>query len=61
MHTGHSLEELLTEAGLHRDALPSFGAAAGEHRSSALGLHTGAKTVRLGTAAPVGLKSALRH
>ena len=61
MHTRHCGEGLLPEPGLYGDALPSFGATAGEYGPSAFGLHTGTETVRLGTAATVRLKSALRH
>src|SRR5262249_31659542 len=52
---------LLPEARLHGNPLPSFGATAREHGSSAFCLHASAETVRFGTAAPVGLKSALGH
>ncbi len=55
------IEDLLAEAGLHCDPLTAFGAAAGKDRAAVFGLHTDAKTVGLGTAPPVGLKSALRH
>lgn len=62
LHARTTLREgLLPETGLHGDALPSFGATAGEYCPSALGLHSSTKTVRLGTTATVRLKSALRH
>src|SRR5690349_6702006 len=52
---------LLPEARLHGNALASFGAATGQHSPSALGFHSGAKTVHLGAAPAVRLKSALGH
>jgi hypothetical protein len=52
---------LLAETGLYRDALASLGAPARNHRASALGLHTRAKSVRLRAAATVGLECTLRH
>ena len=54
-------EQLLAEARFYGDALASLGAAAGNHRASALGLHARTKPVRLGTATTVGLECALRH
>ena len=53
--------ELFPEAGLHGNALASFGAATGQHSPSALCFHSRAKTVHFGTVPPVGLKSALGH
>ena len=38
---------LLAEAGFNGNALAPFGAASGNYGASALGLHTGAKAVRL--------------
>ena len=52
---------LIAVARRDRNALASFGAATGKNRLSALRLHPRPKTVRLGPAAPVGLKCALRH
>lgn len=53
--------KLFPEARLHGNALASFSAAAGENGPSALCFHSRAKTVHLGTTAPVRLKSALGH
>ena len=53
--------QLLAETGLHGDALASFGAASGNHRSAALGLHESTKSVRLRAATTIGLECALRH
>jgi hypothetical protein len=58
---GHLQEKLLPEARLHGNALASFGAATGQYGPSALCFHSRAKTVHLGAATPVGLKSALGH
>jgi hypothetical protein len=52
---------LLTEAGLHRHSLASLGAPARDHRLAALGLHSGAKSVRLRAVTSVRLESALGH
>ncbi len=54
-------DKLFPEARLYGNTLPSFGTTAGEHSSSAFGLHASAKTVRLGTTATVRLKRTLRH
>src|SRR5215467_5178212 len=56
-----SRKVLVPEARLHGNALPSPGAAPGQNSFSALGLHSRAKTVRLGTATTVRLKRALGH
>lgn len=56
-----SPDSLFPETGPHGNALPSFRAAPGQYRPAAFGLHACAKTVRLGTAATVGLKRALGH
>lgn len=56
-----SKTRLLPEARLHGNALAPFGAATGEYRPAALCLHSGTKTVHLGTAATVRLKRALGH
>ena len=42
-------------------ALAAPGAPPRQHRGAAFGLHAGAEAVRFGTAAAIGLKSALRH
>jgi hypothetical protein len=52
---------LIAVARRDRNALASLGAATGKNRLSALRFHPRPKTVRLGPAAPVGLKCALRH
>jgi hypothetical protein len=55
------MELLFTEAGLHRHPLAALGAAARDDGTAGLGLHPGAKSVRLRAVAPVGLESALGH
>lgn len=57
----NSLKKLLPEARLHGNALAPFRAATGEYRPAALCLHSGTKTVHLGTASTVRLKRALGH
>lgn len=52
---------LVAVARADRDTLTALGAPARKDRGTALGLHAGAKAVRLGTAAAVRLKCALRH
>jgi hypothetical protein len=52
---------LLTEAGLHRHPLASLGTPPRYHRCAALGLHPGAKSVRLRAVTSVRLESALGH
>jgi hypothetical protein len=52
---------LLTEAGLYRHPLASLGAPARDHRLAALGLHSGAKSVRLRAVTSVRLECALGH
>jgi hypothetical protein len=59
----HSRKEgkLLTETRFYGDPLAAFGAPARDHGAAALGLHAGAKSVRLRTVTPVGLERALGH
>jgi len=45
----------------HGDTLAAGGAAAAQHRGSALGLHAGAEAVGLRAAMAIGLKCALGH
>jgi len=52
---------LFPKAGLNGNPFSSLGPAAGKHGLAAFCFHTSAKTVRLGPAPTVGLKSALRH
>ena len=52
---------LLSEAGLHGDALASFSAAARQHGLAAGGLHPLTEAVGLATAPAVGLKRAFWH
>jgi hypothetical protein len=53
--------KLLTEAGLHRDALAALGPPARDHRLAAFGFHTSTKAVRLRAMTPVRLECALGH
>ena len=52
---------LFAETWFHRDPLAPLGAAAGKNLLAALGLHARAKSVLLGTLAPVGLERTFRH
>jgi hypothetical protein len=56
-----TLLKLLPEPWLHGNTLAPLGATARKHCPAALGLHSRAKTVRLGPAAAVRLKRALGH
>jgi hypothetical protein len=53
--------ELVAVAWRHGDTVPSLGATARQHSRTSFGLHTRAKTMRLGAVAAVGLKGALGH
>jgi|SRR5579864_6112095 len=55
-HTG-----LFAETWFHRDPLAPLGATAGKYFLAALGLHARAKSVLLGSLAPVGLECTLGH
>lgn len=55
------LLRLVAVARRHGDTVPSLGATARQHGSTGLGLHAGAKAMRLGAVATVGLKSTLGH
>ena len=52
---------LFTKSGFHGNSLAALGPAPGDDRASALGLHTGAKTVRLRAVTTVRLECAFRH
>ena len=54
-------ESLFAKSRLYRNSFAPFGSAPGNHRASALGLHTGAKAVRLRTVAAVRLECTFRH
>jgi hypothetical protein len=53
--------KLFSESRLHRDPLAPLGAPAGNDLLAALGLHARAKSVSLGSLAPVGLECTLGH
>jgi hypothetical protein len=53
--------ESITMRGTDGNALASGGAAAAEHGGAGFGLHTRPESMRFGTVAAVGLKSALGH
>jgi hypothetical protein len=53
--------KLFTESGLHRNPLAALGAPPRNHRPTTLGLHAGAKAVRLRPLTPVRLECALGH
>src|SRR5258707_12840310 len=52
---------LFTKSGFHGNSLAALGPAPGDDRASALGLHTGAKAVRLRAVTTVRLECAFRH
>jgi len=52
---------LLTKSWFYGNPLAAFGPAAGDDRASALGLHTSAKAVHLGTAAAIRLECTFGH
>jgi hypothetical protein len=52
---------LFAEAWFYRDPLAPLGAPAGNDLLAALGLHARAKSVCLGSPAPVGLECTLGH
>jgi hypothetical protein len=60
--TGKPPRELVfAEAWADSDFVAALGAAAAEHSSAGLGLHTGKEPVLFGAAAAVGLEGTLRH
>jgi hypothetical protein len=55
------MPKLLAESGFYGNSLAALGAAPGNYSAAALGLHTGAKAVRLRATTTVRLECAFRH
>ena len=59
--TGLVAETLVAETRFYRDPFAPLGAPAGNNLLAALGLHALAKSMNLGSLAPVGLECTLGH